>query len=253
MIALNDLATHLNSTLRIAELPDYSQAVNGLQLENRRGRVTRIAAAVDATLPVVKKAIATRADLLIVHHGMFWSGLQPWTGSTFERMRLALENNLAIYSAHLPLDAHPTLGNNARIAAAMQLTPGGGFLDYKGLPVGVTCEVDLELDEVIARFTGALEGGRVHVCAGGPRRTRKIGISSGGSGSEVAAAAKAGVDTFITGEGPHWSYTLAEELGINVLYAGHYATETLGVRAVAAHLQERFGLPWTFIDAPTGL
>ncbi|MEQ1749521.1 MAG: Nif3-like dinuclear metal center hexameric protein, partial [Prosthecobacter sp.] len=244
---------HLNSTLRIAELPDYANAVNGLQLSNRSGEATRVVAAVDATLSVVKKAIAAGADLLIVHHGMFWSGLQPWTGATFERMSLALENNLAIYSAHLPLDVHPMLGNNACIARAMQLTPSGGFLDYKGMSVGVTCDAALSLDDVLSRFTIALDGGRVHVCAGGPRVTRKIGISSGGSGSEIAAAAKAGVDTFITGEGPHWSYTLAEELGINVLYGGHYATETFGVKALAQHLQEQFGLPWSFADHPTGL
>lgn len=253
MKTLADIRTHLDQTLRIAELPDYGNALNGLQLQNRTGTVSRVVAAVDSTLPVVKKAIAAGADLLLVHHGMFWTGLQPWTGATFERLNLALENNLAIYSAHLPLDAHPQLGNNACIARAMQLTPSGGFLDYKGLAVGVSCEAALALDEVVARFTQALDGGRVHVCAGGPKTTRKIGISSGGSGSEIAAAAKAGVDTFITGEGPHWSYTLAEELGINVLYGGHYATETFGVKALAEHLQSQFGLPWSFVDHPTGL
>lgn len=250
---LNELTDHLDTLLRIRELPDYSNAVNGLQLANRKGEVTQVVAAVDATLPVVRKAIAERADLLIVHHGMFWSGLQPWTGAAFERMSLALENNLAIYSAHLPLDVHAELGNNAQIAKAMQLAPSGGFLDYKGLSVGVTCLAEMRLQEVVARFTTALDGGRVHLCAGGPAITRKIGISSGGSGSEVAAAAKAGVDTFITGEGPHWSYTLAEELGINVLYGGHYATETFGVKALAQHLQGLFGLPWAFVDHPTGL
>lgn len=252
-MTLPDLAGHLDGYLRIRELPDYSGAMNGLQLASRKAEVTRVAAAVDATLPVVKKAIAAGADLLLVHHGMFWNGAQPWTGATFERLSLALENNLAIYSAHLPLDAHPEVGNNARIAQAMGLVPAGGFLDYKGLAVGVLCEAELTLDEVTARFTQALDGGRVHVCAGGPAQVRKIGISSGGSGSEVAAAAKAGVDTFITGEGPHWSYTLAEELGINVLYGGHYATETFGVKALAAHLEMQFGLPWTFVDHPTGL
>lgn len=250
---LADLTSALDELLRIRELPDYSSAVNGLQLANRKGEVTRVVAAVDATLPVVKKAVAEGADLLLVHHGMFWNGLQPWTGAAFERMSLAIENNLAIYSVHLPLDAHPELGNNAQIAKAMNLQPVGGFLDYKGLAVGVTCEAELTLDDVVARFSQALEGGRVHVCAGGPKTTRKIGISSGGSGSEVAAAAKAGVDTFITGEGPHWSYTLAEELGINVLYGGHYATETFGVKALAAHLQAKFDLPWSFVDHPTGL
>src|SRR6476661_5824344 len=195
---LSKLTAHLNDLLRVAELPDYANAVNGLQLENRSGKVTNVAAAVDATLPVVQKAVAAGADLLIVHHGMFWSGLQPWTGSTFERMRLAMENNLAIYSVHLPLDVHPELGNNALIAKALGLQPSGGFLEYKGMPVGVTYDVSVARDALVAQFQAALGGARVHLCAGGPAVTRKIGISSGGSGSEVAAAAKAGVDTFIT-------------------------------------------------------
>ena len=153
----------------------------------------------------------------------------------------------------LPLDAHPELGNNARLAAALGLEPDGGFLNYKGLDVGLTCTTELAREELIARFTTALGGGRVHVCAGGPAVCRRIGLSTGGSGSEVAAAAAAGIDTFLTGEGPHWSYTLAEELGLNVLYGGHYATETFGVKALAADLEARFNLPWTFIDHPTGL
>ncbi len=250
---LADLVAHLDAHLRIRELPDYANAVNGLQLANRCGRVTRVAAAVDATLPVVRQAVEQRADLLLVHHGLFWSGLQPWTGATFERMRLAIEAGLAIYSAHLPLDAHPDLGNNARLASALGLEPDGGFLNYKGLDVGLTCTTELPREELVARFTQALGGGRVHVCPGGPAVCRRIGLSTGGSGSEVAAAAAAGIDTFLTGEGPHWSYTLAEELGINVLYGGHYATETFGVKALAADLEQRFGLPWGFVDNPTGL
>lgn len=250
---LADLVAHLDAQLRLRELPDYANAVNGLQLANRSGRVTRVAAAVDATLPVVRKAVEQQADLLLVHHGLFWSGLQPWTGAAFERMRLAIEAGLAIYSAHLPLDAHPEHGNNARLAAALGLEPDGGFLNYKGLDVGLTCTTELPREELVARFSTALGGGRVHVCPGGPVVCRRIGLSTGGSGSEVAAAAAAGIDTFLTGEGPHWSYTLAEELGINVLYGGHYATETFGVKALAADLEQRFGLPWGFVDHPTGL
>ena len=247
------LTQELDTTLNIRANPDYSGALNGLQLQNS-GRVKRIVAAVDACLPVVKAAAALDGPvLLLVHHGMFWSGAQCITGSVYEKLHTAMRADMAIYSAHLPLDVHPTLGNNACIAKAMQITPSGGFLDYKGMSVGVTCEAVLELDEVVSRFTTSLDGGRVHVCAGGPRTTKKIGISSGGSGSEIAAAAKAGVDTFITGEGPHWSYTLAEELGINVLYGGHYATETFGVKALAAHLEQKFNLPWCFVDHPTGL
>lgn len=250
---LPDLVSYLDTELRIAQIADYTPALNGLQLENRTGKVTKIVAAVDATLPVMRKAVAAGADLVIVHHGMFWSGLQPWTGPVFQRMQMALEAGLAVYSCHLPLDVHPVLGNNAQIAQALGLTPTGGFLEYKGNAVGVTAEHAVALVDLVAKFKDSLGGSPVHVCGAGPATTRKIGISSGGSGSEVAAAAKAGIDTFITGEGPHWSYTLAEELGINVLYGGHYATETFGVKALAAHIEQKFGIPWEFVDHPTGL
>src|SRR6478672_7960803 len=110
---LADLVSHLDTELRISEIADYSNALNGLQLENRKGQVTKIVAAVDATLPVMRKAIAAGADLLIVHHGLFWTGLQTWTGPVFQKIQTALDAGLAVYSAHLPLDVHPQLGNNA--------------------------------------------------------------------------------------------------------------------------------------------
>ncbi len=250
---LAELVSHLDTELRIADIADYGNALNGLQLENHHGHVTKVVAAVDATLPVMRKAADAGADLLIVHHGMFWSGLQSWTGPVFQKMKLCYDNGMAVYSAHLPLDVHPVLGNNAQIAQALGLTPTGGFLEYKDNEIGVTAEQEVPLDELVIKLKSALGGSPVHVCAGGPKTARQIGISSGGSGSEVAAAAKAGLDTFITGEGPHWSYTLAEELGINVLYGGHYATETFGVKALAAHIEAKFGIPWEFVDHPTGL
>jgi len=250
---LLDLVSHLDTELRIAQITDYAPALNGLQLESHHGKVTKIVAAVDATLPVMRKAVAAGADLLIVHHGMFWTGLQPWTGPVFQKLKLCHDHGLAVYSCHLPLDVHPTLGNNAQIALALGLKPTGGFLEYKGNAIGITAAAELPLVDLIAQFKDALGGGPVHVCGAGPAIARRIGISSGGSGSEIAAAAKAGIDTFLTGEGPHWSYTLAEELGINVLYGGHYATETFGVKALAAHIQQQFNIPWEFIDHPTGL
>ena len=250
---LSDLVSHLDSELRTAEIADYSNALNGLQIENQSGQVTKIVAAVDATLPVMRKAVAVGADLLIVHHGMFWSGLQRWTGPVYQKLKGCMEGGLAVYSAHLPLDVHPVLGNNAQIAKALGLVPSGGFLEYKGSNVGVTAEHAMPLDALVSKFKAALGGSAVHVCGAGPKTTRKIGISSGGSGSEVAAADAVGIDTFITGEGPHWSYTLAEELGINVLYGGHYATETFGVKALASHVEAKFGIPWEFVDHPTGM
>jgi dinuclear metal center YbgI/SA1388 family protein len=249
---LSDLVTYLDTELRIAEIADYSNALNGLQLENHSGKVSKIVAAVDATLPVMRKAAAAGADLLIVHHGMFWTGLQTWTGPVFQKMKVALDAGLAVYSCHLPLDFHPTLGNDAVLARSLGFEPCGHFMKTKGTENGAKIETEVSRDELVKRLEAAT-GSRVHVCAAGPAVCRKIGIMTGGAGSEVAAAAKSGIDTFITGEGPHWSYTLAEELGINVIYGGHYATETFGVKALAAHIETKFGIPWKFVDHPTGL
>ena len=249
---LSELASYIDTELRIAQIADYGNALNGLQIENGKGEVTKVIAAVDACLPVIREAVARGADLLLVHHGLFWSGLQPVTKSVFEKTRLCIEHNLAIYSAHLPLDAHATLGNNAVLMRALGLEPVTSFYPYKGTDIGLIAEAVLPRDELVARLKLAT-GAAVHVCPGGPAVTSRIGLVTGGAGSEVASALAAGVDTFITGEGPHWSYTLAEELGVNLVYAGHYATETFGVKALARHLNEKFGLPWEFVDHPTGL
>jgi dinuclear metal center YbgI/SA1388 family protein len=249
---LNELITQLNAELRLTEIADYSNALNGLQMENATGEVTKIVAAVDACLPVMQAAVACGADLLIVHHGMFWSGLQPFTGSVFQKIRLCVEHGLAVYAMHLPLDFHPTLGNDALLARALGFEPVGNFMKTKGSENGALIRTEISRGDLVARLQQAT-GAAVHVCPGGPDIVRTIGIMTGGAGSEIATAAKAGIDTFITGEGPHWSYTLAEELGVNLLYGGHYATETFGVKALAQHVQDNFGIPWEFIDHPTGL
>ncbi|MDB6140655.1 MAG: Nif3-like dinuclear metal center hexameric protein [Verrucomicrobiaceae bacterium] len=249
---LSELVSYLDTELRIRAIADYGNALNGLQMENGKGEVTRVIAAVDACLPVIREATARGADLLLVHHGLFWSGLQPVTKSVFQKTRLCIDNNLAVYSAHLPLDAHPVLGNNAVLMRALGLEPVRSFHPYKGTDIGLVAEAEVPRDELVARLKQAT-GAAVHLCPGGPPIARRIGLVTGGAGSEVAAAMAAGIDTFITGEGPHWSYTLAEELGVNLIYAGHYATETFGVKALAKHLSEKFGLPWEFVDHPTGL
>ncbi len=251
MASLREIVAFLDAELRIAEIPDYSGAVNGLQLENG-GTVTKVAAAVDASLPVVEAAVAGGADLLVVHHGMFWQGAQPLTGAFYRKIKAAMDGGLAIYSAHLPLDVHPVLGNNALMMSELGLYPERSFLPSKGVEIGLVAAADLSREELTARVSAVVEGA-VHVCPGGPERVRKIGLVTGGAGSEVAICTTEGIDTFITGEGPHWSYPLAEELGINVLYAGHYATEVFGVKALAGRLAADFALEWIFIDRPTGL
>ncbi len=245
------ITAYCDRLLRLARFQDWPGAANGLQVENR-GRVTRIAAAVDATLATLRRAAAARADLLIVHHGLFWTPAHPWTGPRYEQIRLLLAGNLAVYSAHLPLDAHPTLGNNAGLCRALGFRQLSPFFFQREAWLGFQARTRVARGELVGRLERALNG-PVRLLPGGPTVCRRIGVVTGGAGGDLQLAAREGVDTFITGEGPHWTFAAAEDAGINVLYGGHYATETFGVKALAAHLSRRYGLPWTFIDHPTGL
>jgi dinuclear metal center YbgI/SA1388 family protein len=250
-ISLPVIVARCNEILRTTEIGDYDGAANGLQVENS-GTVSRIAATVDASPATVKLAIAAGADLLIVHHGLFWSPSHPWTGKKYELLRRLIENNLAVYSSHLPLDAHPKLGNNAQLCAALGFRNLKPFFLTHGQTIGFKTRTKISRRELTKRLAKAI-GVKPHVISGGGEICRCVGVVTGGAGGDLKQAASEGTDTFITGEGPHWTYALAEELGVNVFYGGHYATETFGVKALAAHLSGKFHLPWTFLDHPTGL
>ncbi len=250
-VSLAVIVRYCDQLLRTARVQDYERAANGLQVENR-GSVTRIAAAVDATLRTVRLAVAAKADLLLVHHGLFWEPAHPWTGKRYELIRCLTEHNLAVYSSHLPLDAHPRLGNNALLCTALGLKQRRPFFQDHDLFLGFQCQARISRDDLAARLHHAT-GMWPRLIPGGPPVCRRIGVVSGGAGGDLKKAAAEGVDTFVTGEGPHWTYALAEDLGVNVLYGGHYATETFGVKALAAELSRKFSVPWAFIDYPTGL
>jgi dinuclear metal center YbgI/SA1388 family protein len=246
------LLDYLDGYLRIREVPDYPNAVNGLQVESGRAEVRRIAVGVDAAQHTIDAAVRLGADLLLVHHGLFWDGNQPVTARRYRRLKALMDADLPLYSAHLPLDVHPEVGNNAVLARELGVEIRGTFGDYKGFPVGVWGEIDIRREALCARLD-ALLGGRVKLVPGGPERVRRVGVITGGAGSETPVAAQMGLDAYVSGEGAHHNYFDAEEGGINLLLGGHYATETFGVRALARHLEEKFGLEWTFIDHPTGL
>ena len=187
-----------------------------------------------------------------MHHGLFWGDSHPWTGRRYDLLRMLLENDIAVYSSHLPLDAHPSLGNNAQLCAALGLKKLKPFFFDHGQFLGFRSEARLTRAEVARRLEKAL-GVQPRIIPGGPETCSRIGVVTGGAGNELKAAVAEGVDTFITGEGAHWTYALAEELEVNVFYGGHYATETFGVKALAKYLSHRFQLPWVFLDHPTGL
>ena len=257
MTTLPEIARYLDDILDIAAVPDYPNAVNGLQLSNS-GRVTKVAAAVDFSSSTVSGAAAADADLLLVHHGMFWLGARPFTGSSYTRLRALMDADIAVYSSHLPLDRHPRFGNNVLLSEELGLASSGEFASFKGKSIGVQGEADVPTVELVrrARTFARHHGGDVvapGIDEGRITSRWAICTGAGASAETLEEAAATGIDTMIVGEGPHWTAVEAAELGIAVIYAGHYATETLGVMALAKHIAERFSLEWTMINAPTGL
>lgn len=246
------LVAYLDEFLDICNIPDYPDAENGLQVENG-GRVRKLIACTDACQATIDTAAEKGADLMLVHHGLFWGrGLRPLTDRNYRRIQTLLANDIAVYSAHLPLDAHPEVGNNAELARILELPVSSRFGEFEGFKIGVAGELKLPRDELAARLARAL-GASPFVIPAGPEPCQRIGIVTGGAASLISEAHAAGLDTFITGEGQHHTFFEAEERGLNVFYAGHYATETLGVKALAEKMAGEFGLDWEFIDHPTGL
>lgn len=257
MTQLAEIAAFLDDVLQIASIPDYPGALNGVQMANR-GDIDRIATAVDFSSAAIRGAIDSRARLLLVHHGMFWGGPQPIVGHRYSRIRALIEHDVAVYSAHLPLDVHPELGNNALLAKRLGLEPTGGFASFQGKTIGLSGRSELStrlLADRAADLSREFGGTLVTTPVDPDHITRAWGMctGAGADSSTLREAAERGLDTIVVGEGPHHSAVEARELGIVVLYAGHYATETLGVRALGEAAAARFGLSSSFVDAPTGL
>jgi len=252
MADLHEIVAFLDQELRTTEIQDYPGAMNGLQLANE-GIVSHVVAAVDASLPVIQAAAEKGPNgLLIVHHGMFWQGARPLTGAFYKKIKVAMDAGLAVYSSHLPLDVHPTHGNNAILAKLLgiedvqpAMLQNGQYIGLKGIWQGKR--------ETLSRNIANSVGSPPHLCPAGPDFIQSIILVTGGAGSEIEKAAASGADTFVTGEGPHWSFPMAEELGINLFYAGHYLTEVFGVQSMAEKLNGKFHLPSAFVKHPTGL
>jgi len=248
---LEDLVRYCDAYLNIRDVGDAPEALNGLQIANR-GEVTRIAAAVDLCAATVQLAAEHQADLLLVHHGMSWGGLQPLVGPQFDRVSGLIRNNIALYSAHIPLDCHADVGNAAVLARLLGVAIRGGFGTWHGQTCGVWGEVEMSREQWTGRLSEVL-GAAPRALLFGPPVVRRVGIATGAGGSMISQVSAAGLDTYVTGEGTHHTYCEAEELHLNVYYGGHYATETFGVKALAEHLAARFALPWGFLDHPTSM
>jgi dinuclear metal center YbgI/SA1388 family protein len=173
-------------------------------------------------------------------------------GRDARRLRALLEGNVALYSVHLPLDAHPEVGNNAILARDLGLSDTTPFGTEGGIEIGVAGRLEIDRAALAERLEAQL-GSPPRLLAGGGERVARVAIVTGAGSSFLRQAREAGIDTFITGEGPHHTFFDAEEWGLNVFYAGHYATETLGVKALAQLAADRYGLEWEFMDYPTGM
>ncbi len=252
LLKLKKITELLDRTLDIRSFKGDS-SLNGLQVEGS-AEVRRVTLAVDACEASIRKARDSKSQLLIVHHGIFWDRVVPVTGIMAGRIRLLLINGISLYAAHLPLDCHPDLGNNARIAATLGLENKLPFGEYAGIEIGLCGSLPRQL--AAKSFAAKLRkvfGGPVGSLLSGKDRIRKIGVVSGGGSSLLQAAATSGCDALLTGEASHSSYHIARENRINLFFAGHYATETPGVKAVGSFLEEQLGLETRFADIPTGL
>ncbi|HIQ00544.1 MAG TPA: Nif3-like dinuclear metal center hexameric protein [Anaerolineales bacterium] len=249
---LRELTCYLDEYLRIAEIEDTSQ--NGLQVEGPE-EVTKVAFAVDGCLAAFEQAVEAGAQLLIVHHGLFWDKPLRLVGPRFRRVQTLIQGGCGLYAVHLPLDAHPEVGNSAELARLLSLQETRPFGKYHGMEVGIAgvLEPPLEIAALIGRLIQALTVPPIRVLAHGPEKAHRVGCISGFAVSMIEQVEEAGLDTFITGETSHSFFHQAAERGLNVLFAGHYATETLGVQALARHLEEKFGLETAFLNIPTGM
>ncbi len=249
-IARDALDTYLDEYLAIADWPDKS--LNGLQVEGV-GEVRTVALATDAALATFCMAADAGADFLIVHHGLFWGSAVPVTGPHRERLAALFDAGISLYAAHLPLDGHAEVGNNAVLARLLGLTDRRPFGRYGERWIGVEGRPPGPCDRAgLAARIEALLGVRPDVLAFGGEIVQRVAIVSGAAADLVPEAAAAGVDAFVTGETSHIAWHAARERDLNVFFAGHYATETLGVRALGDVLSERFGVETVFLDAPTG-
>jgi len=248
---LKDFVSFLDSELGLSEFPG-DESSNGLQIEGR-GDIKKIGLAVDACAYVFDQAAKRDIDFLLVHHGLIWGGIRSIRGALKKRISSLMKADISLYACHLPLDWHPLYGNNAGLLKLLRLKNMGPFGDYHGKKIGYWGRTNREmtLKEFVSLTDRALGANSLVVDFG--RGVRNVGVVSGGGWSAIHDAEKYGLDTFLTGEPSHSAYTLAEELKVNLVFAGHYATETLGVRAVGEMLAKKFKLHVEFIDHPTGL
>jgi dinuclear metal center YbgI/SA1388 family protein len=246
----DELVAYLDRYLRVASIPDSSP--NGLQVQGA-DRVSRVAFAVDASVKTVRAAAKAHARFLVVHHGLWWGRHEQIVGNLRARIAALIENDVSLYAAHLPLDCHDEVGNNVELARMLSLSVQAPFGEYKGIQIGVATSAAKPIRRAaLVKMIERKLGTQASVLPFGPASVRRVAIVSGGGAMLVEAAARAGCDTLLTGESSHAAFHPAREAGVNLICAGHYATETVGLEALRRHAQKRFGVATVFVSAPTG-
>lgn len=250
MPSLADIVAFADERTRRHAIKDFPGSNNGLQLENN-GTITKVGAAVDAGLEPFRRAIAESVDLLIVHHGLFWNAPRSYSGVLYEKLKLAMDNNLAVYSSHLPLDAHREIGNNRLLADALDLPVEDWFLAYEGTPIALLATAPESRQALKDRLMRCFDNS----CTAmeyGSENPERVAILTGSGRSAIAELKANGTDTLITGELRQEHFNVAQELRLNLYLCGHYATETFGVSALAKEIGQHFNIPSCFVatDCP---
>ena len=248
---LYELVSYMDDYLRVNEISDVS--INGLQIEGKK-EVKKVCLGVDSSLEIFKEASKRKADLILVHHGLIWGGLKSIRGLVKERISYLLENGISLYATHLPLDMHPEVGNNIGLIKILNLSDPEPFGAYHGVKIGFKGKYEKmkSVKEISKALERALPA-KIESFNFGPDKIKSVGIVSGGGGSSFEDCIKEEIDLFITGEPSHTIYHIAKEAGINLIFAGHYATEKLGVMALGKNIEEKYKIKTEFIDIPTGL
>jgi dinuclear metal center YbgI/SA1388 family protein len=252
---LHEFASRFDEELRVDAFSELDASANGLQVAPESGEIEHVAFAVDGVLETAERAAEADADALVVHHGLSWGGIERVTGQSYRRIAPLVENDVALYAAHLPLDAHPTLGNAAGVADVLGVDGREPFGELGPEHVGLRGKIDpASALDIAAELEAELDTGGedVQVLDFGPDEIESVAVLTGSGADWLDEAADAGVDALVTGEGKGKLYHEAKEVGISVFLAGHYATETFGVRSLMG-LTEGWGLETTFLSAPTGL
>jgi len=246
-----ELVAHLDEYLRVRDFTDSSR--NGLQVQGR-DEVRRVGAAVDACAESIEAAAQRRIDFLIVHHGLIWERPELIVGAHYARIKKLLDAGINLYAAHLPLDAHPEVGNNALITRRLGFEVEASFGKHQGIFIGVCGRIATpfsksELLQNVRQLFGEEARGDMF----GPEKISTLAVCSGAGAMLLPEVQAAGIDCYITGEPRHSFFHFCKEHRMNVIYGGHYATETFGVIALAEYIQQNFNLPFEFIDVPSGI